>query len=139
MQRARARPFGFPRTLGSTLRATGEPSDFTLVELDEDPPDGSLFFGWTTADVTQNDGTILYRLHHPNGRPQFYTEEQITATPSRLNASMRLRDPSSTRRTSSAAPVEEARDLFSISGASRSSGNWAGPAGTTRTTIALSS
>ena len=27
-------PFGFPRTLGSTLRATGETSDFTLVELD---------------------------------------------------------------------------------------------------------
>ena len=46
-------PFGFPHTLGSTLRATGEPSDFTLVELDDPPPDGSLFFGWTTADVTQ--------------------------------------------------------------------------------------
>jgi lysyl endopeptidase len=74
-------PFGFPTTLGSTLRATGVPSDFTLVELDEDPPDGSLFFGWTTADVTQNEGTILYRLHHPNGRPQFYAEERITATP----------------------------------------------------------
>ena len=72
-------PFGFPRTIGSTLRATGELSDFTLVELDEDPPDGSLFFGWTTADVTQNDGTILYRLSYPDGRPMFYTEERITA------------------------------------------------------------
>jgi len=74
-------PFGFPRTLGSTLRATGDTSDFTLVELDEDPPDGSLFFGWTTADVTQNDGTILYRLSCPDGRPQFFTEESITAIP----------------------------------------------------------
>jgi lysyl endopeptidase len=74
-------PFGFPRTLGSTLRATGATSDFTLVELDEDPPDGSLFFGWTTADVSHQGGTLLYRLHHPNGRPMFYTEEQISAVP----------------------------------------------------------
>ena len=74
-------PFGFPRTLGSMLRATGVQSDFTLVELDEDPPDGSLFFGWTTADVTQSNGTTLYRLSHPDGRPQFFTEEEITATP----------------------------------------------------------
>jgi hypothetical protein len=74
-------PFGFLTTLGSDLRATGETSDFTLVELREDPPDGSLFFGWTTADVTGNDGTTLYRLHHPDGRPQFFTEERITSTP----------------------------------------------------------
>jgi hypothetical protein len=74
-------PFSFPRTLGSTLRSTGFASDFTLVELDEPAPDGSLFFGWTTADVTGNDGTILYRLHHPNGRPMFFTEERITSNP----------------------------------------------------------
>jgi hypothetical protein len=74
-------PFNFQTTLGSDLLATGFTSDFTLVELDEDPPDGSLFFGWTTADVTGNDGTILYRLHHPNGRPMFFTEERITSNP----------------------------------------------------------
>jgi lysyl endopeptidase len=74
-------PFGFPRRLGSTLRATGAVSDFTLVELDEDPPDGSLFFGWTTADVTRSNGMTLYRLSHPDGRPQFFTEEEITANP----------------------------------------------------------
>jgi hypothetical protein len=73
-------PFGFPRTLGSTLRATSATSDFTLVELDEDPPPGSVFLGWTTADVTLDDDMLLYRLHHPNGRPQFFTKEQVTAT-----------------------------------------------------------
>ena len=77
-------PFGFPTTLGSELRATSATSDFTFVELDEDPPDGSLFFGWTTADVTGNDGTTLYRLHHPNGRPQFFTEERIESTPTEV-------------------------------------------------------
>jgi hypothetical protein len=71
-------PFGFPTTLGSTLRATGEGSDFTLVELDEEPPDGSVFLGWTTADLSQSNGVLLYRLHYPNGRPQFYTKEQVS-------------------------------------------------------------
>jgi hypothetical protein len=74
-------PAGFPRTLGSTLLATGEPSDFTLVRLSEDPPDGSVFLGWTTADVAFAGGTVLYRLSHPDGRPQFYTQEQVSATP----------------------------------------------------------
>jgi lysyl endopeptidase len=74
-------PALFPRTLGSDLRATGEQSDFTLVELRQDPPDNSLFFGWTAADVSTDGGTVLYRLSHPDGRPQFYTKEQISAVP----------------------------------------------------------
>ncbi len=71
----------FPRTLGSTLLATGETSDFTLVQLSEEPPDGSVFLGWTTAEVAFAGGTILYRLSNPDGRPQFYTKEQVSATP----------------------------------------------------------
>ncbi len=74
-------PAGFPRTLGSTLLATGEQSDFTLVQLSEDPPDGSIFLGWTTSDVAFAGGTILYRLSHPDGRPQFYTQEQVSDPP----------------------------------------------------------
>jgi hypothetical protein len=74
-------PAGFPRTLGSTILATGVPSDFTLVQLSEDPPDGSVLLGWTTAEVAFAGGTILYRLSNPDGRPQFYTQEQVSATP----------------------------------------------------------
>ncbi len=74
-------PAGFPRTLGSTLLATGVTSDFTLVRLSEDPPDGSVFLGWTTQEVAFTGGTLLYRLSYPDGRPQFYTKEQISATP----------------------------------------------------------
>ncbi len=73
--------FGFPRTLGSTLLASGFQSDFTLVQLSQDPPDGSVFLGWTTDEVAFSGGTLLYRLSYPNARPQFFTQERISATP----------------------------------------------------------
>jgi hypothetical protein len=77
----------FPRTLGSTLLSTGETSDFTLVQLSQAPPNDSVFLGWTTTDYSQSGGTTLYRLSYPIDettllpRPQYYTEEQISATP----------------------------------------------------------
>jgi lysyl endopeptidase len=74
-------PNGFPRTLGSTLLATGAVSDFTLVRLSQDPPDGSVYLGWTTADYSQSGGTLIHRLSHPDGRPQFYSRHQIDASP----------------------------------------------------------
>jgi len=74
-------PSLFPRTLGSTLLATGTASDFTFVRLSEDPPDNSVFLGWTTTDYSHSGGTILHRLSNPNGDPQIYTKEQISATP----------------------------------------------------------
>jgi hypothetical protein len=74
-------PLGFPRTLGSTLLATGEESDFTFVRLSQNPPDGAVLLGWTTADVAHAGGTVLYRLSNPDGRPQFYTREVVSETP----------------------------------------------------------
>ena len=74
-------PSLFPRTLGSTLLATGETSDFTFVQLSQNPPAGSVFLGWTTADYSQAGGTILYRLSHPDGDPQFFTRHEVSTTP----------------------------------------------------------
>ena len=73
----------FPRTLGSTLLATGASpsSDFTFVQLSQDPPDDSVLLGWTTADVSHADGLMLYRLSYANGNPMIYTREQITDSP----------------------------------------------------------
>jgi hypothetical protein len=75
----------FPRTLGSTLLATGKAdttSDFTFVQLSEAPPDDSVFLGWTTADVVHADGLVLYRLSYAGGDPMIYTREQVTASAS---------------------------------------------------------
>jgi len=80
-------PAGFPRTLGSTLLATGATSDFTLVQLSEAPPDGSVFLGWTTDDLTHSQGTPLYRLSYPDGGPQIYTKESVISTPSPFECS----------------------------------------------------
>ena len=74
-------PNGFPSTLGSTLLGTSTTSDFTFVQLSEDPPDGSIFLGWTTGDYARVEGTTVYRISHPDGRPQFFSRHQIEANP----------------------------------------------------------
>jgi hypothetical protein len=74
-------PSQFPRTLGSTLLATGTTSDFTFVQLSENPPAGSFFLGWDTTDYSHAGGTILHRVSNPDGGPQIYTKEQISAVP----------------------------------------------------------
>ena len=75
----------FPSTLGSTLLATGASSDFTLVQLSQNPPSGAFLLGWTTQDVSTVTGTELYRLSHPapNGQslPQQYTRSAIVGSP----------------------------------------------------------
>jgi hypothetical protein len=76
----------FPSTLGSTMLATGThpgASDYTFVQLSEDPPDNSLALGWTTADVRNAAGLVLYRLSYPlnanmiDVTPQIFTREQV--------------------------------------------------------------
>ncbi len=77
----------FPHTLGSTLLATGTTSDFTLVQLSQDPPDDSVQLGWTTADLSHAGGTMLYRLSYSGVNPMVYTREQISATPTPVSCS----------------------------------------------------
>ena len=72
-------PNTLPSSLGSTLLATGMTSDFTLVRLTEDPPDGAFFLGWTS--LTPVAGTTLYRVSNSGGGAQIYTREQISAQP----------------------------------------------------------
>jgi hypothetical protein len=74
----------FASTLGSTLLATSLTSDFTFVQLSEAPPDDSVFLGWTTADYSHLDGTVIYRISHPNGDPQFYSRHQIEGSPAAI-------------------------------------------------------
>lgn len=51
---------------GGTLLATASrasSSDFTLLELDEQPPPGAHFAGWSTSDLA--DGADVTSIHHP--------------------------------------------------------------------------
>lgn len=75
----------FPRTLGSTLLASGTTSDFTLVRLSGSPPSGAFLLGWSTQDVATANGTKLYRLSHPaptgNAWPQYFSRSAVVASP----------------------------------------------------------
>lgn len=79
-----ADPAAAPRTSGSTLLATNASSDFTLVRLNGNPPNGSIFLGWDTTDYTNKPGTKLYRMHHPGGAQMHYARHEttnVTGTP----------------------------------------------------------
>lgn len=61
-----------PRSSGSTLRATGTTSDFTLLELSS-VPSGRTFLGWNANTSAVPSGTALHRVSHPMGRSQQFS------------------------------------------------------------------
>ena len=78
-------PEGSPSTVGSTLLATGENSDFTLVRLSQTPPAGSFLLGWSSSAAATSNGTKLYRISHPapsgEAWPQYFNRESVVASP----------------------------------------------------------
>ncbi|SDP77813.1 trypsin-like serine peptidase [Desulforhopalus singaporensis] len=66
-------------TVGSTIMATGSDGDFTLLELKENPPT-TTFLGWNSDPVADTNGTQLYRISHPGGLPQAYSEHEVDTT-----------------------------------------------------------
>ncbi len=70
-----------PDTLGATIVATNKSSDFTLMQLAEAPPAGSVFLGWSAEPVAFANGTRLYRISHPAGAPQAYSEHVVWDPP----------------------------------------------------------
>ncbi len=64
-------------TIGATIKATGSTSDYSLVQLSSTPvtPDGvATYLGWLSTAVANTNNTALYRISHPSGAPQAYTE-----------------------------------------------------------------
>jgi lysyl endopeptidase len=66
-----------PRTSGATLLATGEGSDFTLVQLSSLPP-GRGLLGSTNEPVA--NGAAMHRLSHPLGQPQRYSATTLATS-----------------------------------------------------------
>jgi V8-like Glu-specific endopeptidase len=64
-------------TVGATIKASGSTSDYTLVQLASVPAssDGvTTYLGWLSTPVANTNNTALYRISHPSGSPQAYTE-----------------------------------------------------------------
>jgi hypothetical protein len=68
---------GILMTKGATVKATGPNGDFTLLQLHQNPPAGSVFMGWSNEEIATTHGEKLYRVHHPKGAPQSYTEHYV--------------------------------------------------------------
>ena len=57
--------YGSDYVVGSTI------SDFTLLELDQNPPGRQTFLGWSTGDLSS--GEEIVTVHHPGGSHQRIT------------------------------------------------------------------
>lgn len=68
------------RTLGASIKATGNTGDFTLLELNQDAPSGSSFMGWNSTPVANSNGTMLYRISHPDAAPQAFSSHQVNTS-----------------------------------------------------------
>ena len=67
----------FGRTLGASIVSTGRAADYTLLRLNMAAPSGSVFLGWNENPVAFTDGAQLYRISHPSGAPQSYSEHVV--------------------------------------------------------------
>jgi len=73
---AQTNPGGIQR-LGATIKATGTGGDFTLLQLNQTPPAGSVFLGWNSTPVANSNNTPLYRISHPAWAPQAYSDQTV--------------------------------------------------------------
>lgn len=65
------------RTLGATIKDTHKLTDHTLMTLNQPAPDGSSYLGWNATPIAFTDGTQLFRISHPSGAPQAYSEHEV--------------------------------------------------------------
>ena len=73
---------GVGDTVGATIKATGSTSDYSLLQLSSTPttPDGvATYLGWNSTAIA-NTTTQLYRVSHPKGAPQAYSEQRVDPT-----------------------------------------------------------
>ena len=69
-------PGGIQR-LGATVKATGTTGDFTLLQLNQTPPGGSVFLGWNNSPVAFLNNHPLHRISHPAWAPQAYSRDRV--------------------------------------------------------------
>jgi len=68
---------GAANTNGASIVASNRTSDYTLMRLSQNAPSGAAFLGWNADAVANTNGVPLYRLSHPQGAPQSYSEHVV--------------------------------------------------------------
>ncbi len=72
--------FGNADTLGSQIVVGNRTGDFTLLRLSSAPTtdDGvANYLGWNRTAVANTNGADLFRLSHPQGSPQAYSQHDV--------------------------------------------------------------
>jgi len=66
-----------PKTVGASIVSSNRGGDYTLLQLKQSPPSGSTYLGWNSTPIANTNGASLYRISHPSGAPQAYSEHQV--------------------------------------------------------------
>ncbi len=74
-----------PHTSGSTILATSRNGDFTLLELNQDPPVGTTFLGFNNSPIAFTNGAALARVSNPNYGPQVFSTHDVDTGASTCN------------------------------------------------------
>jgi len=64
---------------GGSIVSASSTSDYTLLLLPS-VPSGRAFLGWNATAVAYANGTGLYRISHPSGAPQAYSEHSVSTS-----------------------------------------------------------
>jgi V8-like Glu-specific endopeptidase len=67
-------------TVGAVILSGSSNTDHTLMQLSSNPvtPDGTVaYLGWNSSAVANSNGTNLFRISHPSGAPQGYSEHSV--------------------------------------------------------------
>lgn len=64
-------------TTGSSIVSTNKTGDYTLLMLSQAAPSGAAFLGWSSEEIAFSNNTQLYRISHPQGSPQAYSEQVV--------------------------------------------------------------
>lgn len=65
---------------GANIIRTNRTGDYTLLELKETLPTGSVLLGWNSMAVAYEGDTVLHRISHPAGDPQTYSRHIVNTT-----------------------------------------------------------
>lgn len=66
-----------PSTIGADIVKGSSTGDYTLLQLNQSAPEGAAFLGWNSNPVAFANGTRLYRISHPAGAPQAYSQHDV--------------------------------------------------------------
>ena len=63
---------------GLDVVATNTTGDYTLLQLSQPAPSGTVMLGWSSSPIAFTNGASLYRISHPSAAPQAYSEHIVT-------------------------------------------------------------